>query len=128
MLKVRWRRTVAALSVGVVLIAALPGPIAQAQAAPTVGATPQAQTAPHHMGHHGGMFAVAAQAIGITPQQLRQELPGKSLAQVATANGKNPADVATALKTAASAHIDQAMNHVVQAHTGTAATPPPTGT
>jgi hypothetical protein len=64
--------------------------------------------------HHedGGNFergvalGVAAQAIGITPQQLRTELPGRSLAQVAQAHGKNPADVATALKNAANQRID----------------------
>jgi len=32
--------------------------------------------------------------------QLRQELPGKTLTQVATAHGKNPADVAGPLKNA----------------------------
>src|SRR5206468_2649785 len=51
----------------------------------------------------------AATAIGITPQQLRTELAGKSLAQVAQAHGKNVADVATALKNAAHARIDQAV-------------------
>jgi hypothetical protein len=78
------------------------------------------------------MYGVAAQAIGITPEQLRQQLPGKSLAQVATDHGKNPADVATALKTAANARIDQAMNQVVPVRTATAAptsgAPAPTGT
>jgi hypothetical protein len=34
-------------------------------------------------------------------------LPGKSLAQVAQAHGKNPNDVATALKNAAQQRIDQ---------------------
>lgn len=52
--------------------------------------------------------SVAAQAIGISAAQLRQELPGKSLAQVAEAHGKNPADVATALKNAANQRIDLA--------------------
>jgi hypothetical protein len=54
-------------------------------------------------------FATAAQAIGISVDQLRQELPGKSLAQVAQAHGKNPADVATALKNAVNQRIDQAV-------------------
>jgi hypothetical protein len=54
-------------------------------------------------------FSVAAQAIGISVDQLRQELPGKSLAQVAQAHGKNPADVATALKNAVNQRIDQAV-------------------
>ena len=51
----------------------------------------------------------AAQAIGITVQQLRTELPGKSLAQVAQAHGKDPNAVATALKNAVHQRIDQAV-------------------
>ena len=51
----------------------------------------------------------AADAIGITTDQLRQELPGKSLAQVAQAHGKNPAAVAAALKNEANQHIDAAV-------------------
>jgi ribosomal protein S20 len=52
----------------------------------------------------------AAQSIGITPQQLQQELPGKSLEQEAQAHGKDPSDVATALKNAANSRIDQAVS------------------
>jgi len=58
---------------------------------------------------HG--LTVAAQAIGITPDQLRTELPGKSLAQVAQAHGKSATDVATALKNAAHSRIDQAVTN-----------------
>jgi polyhydroxyalkanoate synthesis regulator phasin len=57
----------------------------------------------------GGELNAAATAIGITPQQLHTELAGKSLAQVAQAHGKTAADVATALKNAAHARIDQAV-------------------
>jgi hypothetical protein len=57
--------------------------------------------------HHDVALAVTAQAIGITPQELRQELPGKSVAQVAQAHGKNPDDVAMALTNAANQRIDQ---------------------
>ena len=53
----------------------------------------------------------AATAIGITPEQLRTELPGKSLAQVAQAHGKNPNDVAAALKNAAHQRTDQAVSN-----------------
>lgn len=60
-------------------------------------------------GFGGVDSAVVAQALGITQDQLRQDLPGKSLAQVAQARGKNPADVATALKNAANQRIDQAV-------------------
>lgn len=58
-------------------------------------------------GHRGVDLNVAATTIGITQDQLRQELATKSLADVATAHGKNPSDVATALKNAAHTRIDQ---------------------
>ena len=60
-------------------------------------------------GVFGAGLDAAATAIGITPEQLRTELPGKSLADVAKAHGKTAADVATALKNAAHARIDQAV-------------------
>jgi hypothetical protein len=60
-------------------------------------------------GGFGGELDAAATAIGITSQQLRSELAGKSLADVATAHGKTAADVATALKNAAHTRIDQAV-------------------
>jgi hypothetical protein len=55
----------------------------------------------------GRNLDAAATAIGIPVAQLRQELPGKTLTQVAQAHGKNAADVAAALKNAAHARIDQ---------------------
>jgi hypothetical protein len=58
-------------------------------------------------GGFGGDLNAAAQAIGVSADQLRQELPGKSLAQVAQAHGKTANDVATALKNAANQRIDQ---------------------
>jgi polyhydroxyalkanoate synthesis regulator phasin len=58
----------------------------------------------------GQGLQAAANAIGITPDQLRQELPGKTLAQVAQAHGKSPSDVATALKNAANQRIDAAVS------------------
>jgi polyhydroxyalkanoate synthesis regulator phasin len=65
---------------------------------------------PGGFGERGfGGGADAAAAIGITPQQLRTELAGKSLADVAKAHGKTAADVATALKNAAHTRIDQAV-------------------
>ena len=54
-------------------------------------------------------FNTAAQAIGITPEQLRTEIQGKSLAQVAQAHGKTANDVITALQNAAHQSIDQAV-------------------
>ncbi len=50
---------------------------------------------------------VAAQALGITPEQLRQELPGKSLADVARGRNVDLARVADALKADANARIDR---------------------
>ncbi len=58
-------------------------------------------------GGFGRNLDAAATAIGIPVAQLQQELPGKTLTQVAQAHSKNPADVATALKNAAHQRIDQ---------------------
>jgi transposase-like protein len=69
------------------------------------GAGPQGE---HRMGMGGGLDT-AAQALGISTDQLRQELPGKSLADVAQAHNVDPTTVANALKTAADAQIDQAV-------------------
>src|ERR1051326_7097300 len=106
MLSSTWKRTLLAAGTVLAFSSAASGATVLAQTA---------QTGPH-AGHRS---AVAAQAIGITPEQLHQELPGKSLAQVAEAHGKSADDVASALKTAAHARVDQridrAMNHVVSA-------------
>ena len=59
-------------------------------------------------GSMGASLNTAATALGITPDQLRTELPGKSLAQVAQAHNKSAADVATALKNEAHTRIDAA--------------------
>jgi hypothetical protein len=65
---------------------------------------------PGRRGPGGGEdLTAAATAIGIPADQLRTELNGKSLAQVAQAHGKSAADVATALKNAAHTRIDQAV-------------------
>ena len=61
----------------------------------------------------GQALNVAAQAIGISTDQLRQELPGKSLTQVAQAHGKNPTDVANALKNAGHQRVDQAVDQLM---------------
>jgi hypothetical protein len=61
----------------------------------------------------GGMgpgFEAAVKAIGISLDQLRQELPGKSLADVANAHNVDPATVASALKAEAETRIDQAVS------------------
>ena len=55
----------------------------------------------------GGGLDAAAQTLGIGVDQLRQELQGKTLTQVAQAHNVDPTTVANALKTAANARIDQ---------------------
>ena len=55
----------------------------------------------------GGGLDAAAQALGISVDQLRQELQGQTLTQVAQAHDVDPSTVANALKQAASARIDQ---------------------
>jgi hypothetical protein len=62
---------------------------------------------PGRPGRGGDDLNAAATAIGIPVAQLQQELATRSLADVATAHGKAPADVATALKNAAHTRIDQ---------------------
>ncbi len=69
-------------------------------------------------GHHRGRFGapvrgiienglrVAAEAIGISPEDLRRELPGNSLAGVARTHGVDPQRVSAALTTSAHARID----------------------
>jgi hypothetical protein len=66
-------------------------------------------------GERGGMMMHAgldtvANAIGITVDQLRSELPGKSLAQVANAHNVSTDTLISALKTAANSRIDQAVS------------------
>ncbi len=51
-------------------------------------------------GRDGGPLAAAASALGITPDQLKQEQQGgKTLADVAKAHGVDPKVVADAIKT-----------------------------
>jgi hypothetical protein len=51
-----------------------------------------------------------ATTLGITTDQLRSELPGKSLAQVAQNHGHSAQDLITALTNAANSRIDQAVS------------------
>jgi hypothetical protein len=84
--------------------------VRQAQGLPPNGGFPGGGRGGPRGGFGAGLnFQTAATAIGITPQQLRTELQGKSLTQVAQAHSKNPADVATALKNEAHQRIDQAV-------------------
>jgi hypothetical protein len=58
-------------------------------------------------GGPGGFLKPAADKLGLTGEQLWQELQGKSLTDVANAHKVDPKDVAKALKDAAYARIDQ---------------------
>ena len=66
---------------------------------------------PGGLGPERGGFDLnaAASVIGIPADQLRTELQGKSLTDVAQAHNKSVQDVANALKTAAHTRIDQAV-------------------
>jgi hypothetical protein len=64
---------------------------------------------PRRGGGPGPGLDAAAQAIGITSEQLRQELPGKSLADVAKAHNVDTTKVAQALKADAEKHLDEAV-------------------
>ena len=60
-------------------------------------------------GFMGQGAATVASTLGITTDQLKQELPGHSLADVAKNHGKTAADLVTALTTAANKRIDDAV-------------------
>ena len=67
---------------------------------PGGGPGPAGATGGPGPGHdHGGGFAVVANLLNITPEQLFSELKGSTLADVATKHGKDPKDVASALVT-----------------------------
>jgi hypothetical protein len=54
-------------------------------------------------------FDAAAKTIGLDPGQLRHELFGKSLSDVATAHHVDPSKVADAMKADAAVRVDQAV-------------------
>jgi hypothetical protein len=56
-----------------------------------------------------GDLSTAAKVIGISEDQLRQELTGKSLTDVAKAHNVDPQKVANALKSARAVDLDQAV-------------------
>jgi hypothetical protein len=61
-------------------------------------------------GGANGQLSLAAQTIGISLTQLRQELAGASLQQVAQNHGVDPTTLANALKTASDAQVDAAVS------------------
>ena len=84
-------------------------PTAAAPAAATASPTPglrEVATEYRGLAERRGL-QVAAQALGLSPAQLRQQLAGRSLAQVAQARGVDPQVVAQALLAAAEDLIDR---------------------
>jgi hypothetical protein len=57
----------------------------------------------------GGLMRAAAAYIGVTKAELRAELPGKSLAQVAIAHGKSAEGLKQALLEGVKARLDRAV-------------------
>jgi hypothetical protein len=113
------KRSVLAIG-GAALLAISSLGLAYAQTAPPA-TTPGPTAVQHHRpgaaGHRGHRLRklmhhelrVAAKVIGVDRKQLRTELKGKSLADVATAHGVAPADVATAITADLNAKIDAAI-------------------
>jgi len=71
-----------------------------------------------HGGHRGGMrgemLTAAADAIGITADELKTEIEaGKTIAEVAVENGKTAQDVIDALVATASADLTQRITDLV---------------
>src|SRR5580765_3736905 len=68
---------------------------------------------PHGFGHevhHGLKLDAAATYLGLTEEELRTELEsGKTLSQIATAHGKTPDGLVSALVDAASKKLDEAV-------------------
>jgi len=64
-----------------------------------------------HHGHHGPRAALepAAEALGVTTEELRELLPGTSLAAIAEDQGVAVEEVEAAIVTAAQERIDQAL-------------------
>ena len=112
------KKLIAPVVVGGVLFASLAtGGVASA-ATSTTTTSPAAHAGAHKA--HGWLrahrkdlraqgLAISASTIGITPQALRSDLKsGKSIAQVASANGSSAAAVESALTTAADNAVKQA--------------------
>ena len=105
------------IATGVVLT--LSGGVAAAAFLPNAGGTALASTASGGIattvdrgGLGGGLMTAAATYIGITPEALRTELrAGKSLADVAVANGKTRDGLIAALNAAATTEIATLVDH-----------------
>ncbi len=114
------KRSVVAIG-GAALLASSSLGLAHAQTVPSPavpGTAVSQQSQPGvRVKHHGhrlrkllrGEMRVAAEFIGVDLKQLRTELKGNSLSDVATAHGVAPAEVARALKADVDAKIDAAV-------------------
>lgn len=77
-----------------------------------VGVTAPAATSAHAKAHKAlgaGLVKAGVKYIGLTKQQVRAELPGHSLAQVAVAHGKTVDGLEAAMLAAAKAKLDKAV-------------------
>jgi hypothetical protein len=109
--------TLATGSLALATLSPLPGAVGQDEpsAEPAPGAErqadrPEARRRCHRRPGARATIRVAAEAIGVTPEALVQELrDGKSITEVAEANGVDPATVEDALLEAAQARIDKVL-------------------
>jgi hypothetical protein len=76
-------------------------------------ASAQACKAPALKAHlaKGGMLRAASQYLGLTPAQLRQQLPGTSLAAIAQKQGKTAAGLKSAMLAPAKAKLAKAVEN-----------------
>jgi hypothetical protein len=115
-----FKKLIAPVAVGGVLLGSLAmGGVASA-ATPTSVTTPAAHVAgskahrwvrAHRKGLRAEGLDISATTIGITPQALKADLQsGKSIAQVASANGSSGTAVESALTSAADAFVNKAQS------------------
>lgn len=113
-----FKKLVAPVVVGGVLLGSLAiGGVASAATPPTTSSPAAHATAPkahrwlrlHRKGLRAKGLAISATTIGITPQALRADLKsGKSIAQVASANGSSASAVESALTAAGDKAVTRA--------------------
>jgi hypothetical protein len=111
-------RTALKLAVAALALAVAVPAVAQAQATPGQAApdapAPGGPAMPFMRGWHAhgrlSLLAAAAEVTGLSPTELRAELAaGKTLAQVAEAEGKTADDVVAAARRTLETHLDQAV-------------------
>jgi ribosomal protein S4 len=101
------RKHVAALAVAATVAAAGTG-AALAHDGPGKGRAGVKEAVQHRAGH--GLFGAAADYLGLTPQALREQLrAGKSLAQIATGQGKSADGLEQAILANVKTRLDKAV-------------------